>query len=68
MANILIDTDSYLKICDFGFCEKMTKDETKNKFCGTLITMAPEMIKIKMIKDQTYKRTVDWWSIGIIIY
>ena len=60
--NILIDKDGYLKITDFGFCKKI--DETRTyTLCGT-----PEYLTPEIILSQGYNKSVDWWSMGILIF
>ena len=64
MANILIEKNSDLKVCDFGLAYQFKTDgETENKSCGTPTTMAPEVINSK-----PYRMMPDWWSVGIILY
>ncbi|XP_026747295.1 cAMP-dependent protein kinase catalytic subunit-like [Trichoplusia ni] len=59
--NILINTNGYCKLCDFGFC-KIIKKKTWT-LCGTPEYLAPEII---MSKGYTF--SVDWWALGILIY
>lgn len=59
--NILIDTNGYLKLCDFGFC-KVLKKKTWT-LCGTPEYLAPEVILSK-----GYSFTVDWWALGVLIF
>ncbi|XP_059062031.1 cAMP-dependent protein kinase catalytic subunit 1-like [Achroia grisella] len=59
--NILVDSNGYIKICDFGFC-KVLKKKTWT-LCGTPEYLAPEVIRSK-----GYSFAVDWWALGILIY
>lgn len=59
--NILIDRNGYIKITDFGFC-KLIKDRTYT-LCGTPEYLAPEIIN-----NKGYGRSVDWWSLGVLLY
>jgi protein kinase A len=59
--NILIDTNGYLKVCDFGFC-KLLKKKTWT-LCGTPEYLAPEVIMSK-----GYSFSVDWWAVGVLIF
>ncbi|XP_050672694.1 cAMP-dependent protein kinase catalytic subunit alpha-like [Leptidea sinapis] len=59
--NILIDRTGYIKITDFGFC-KLIRGRTWT-LCGTPEYLAPEIILSK-----GYGMSVDWWSLGILIY
>lgn len=60
--NILIDVDGYIKITDYGFCKKVD-DQRTYTLCGTPEYLAPEIIL-----SQGYNKSVDWWSLGILIY
>ena len=52
-----------LVICDFGLAGEIIGNNLIEKKCGTLIYMAPEIIK-----NQKYDSLVDIWSVGIIMY
>lgn len=62
MENILLELDGNLKLIDFGL-SKILDDETTNTFCGTIDTIAPEVIN-----QLEYSCEIDWWSYGCIIY
>lgn len=59
--NILIDRTGYVKITDFGFC-KLIRGRTWT-LCGTPEYLAPEIILSK-----GYGMSVDWWSLGILLF
>ena len=59
--NLLIDTDGYLKLVDFGVAKKI--ENKTNTLAGTPTYMAPEIVK-----NEYYSFEVDWWSLGILTY
>ncbi|OCT69483.1 hypothetical protein XELAEV_18040794mg, partial [Xenopus laevis] len=62
--NILIDSTGYAKLADFGLCEKVVRRDGKIKgCCGTRNYLAPEMLT-----SEFYNESVDWWSVGVIMY
>lgn len=60
--NILINDDGYLKLADFGLA-KMLGEDIANSFCGT-----PEYLSPEMINGSGHDHTIDWWTLGILIY
>lgn len=59
--NMLINSDGYLKLTDFGFAKHCpTKTYT---LCGTPQYIAPEIIM-----NKGHGKPVDWWALGILIY
>lgn len=60
--NIVIDKYGYPVITDFGLCKENAEKSTSS-FCGTAEYMAPEVIL-----KEAYNKSVDWWSLGAIIY
>ncbi|GAA6014338.1 hypothetical protein JCM10207_005424 [Rhodosporidiobolus poonsookiae] len=62
--NILIDYVGHISLCDFGLSKlNMTDTETTNTFCGTPEYLAPELLL-----GHPYSRTVDWWTLGVLLY
>ncbi|PGH30636.1 AGC/PKA protein kinase [[Emmonsia] crescens] len=59
--NLLLDRHGHLKITDFGFAKEV-KDITWT-LCGTPDYLAPEVVSSK-----GYNMSVDWWSLGILIF
>jgi len=44
LENILIDSDGYLTLIDFGLAKILKEDEETQTFCGTPEYLAPEMV------------------------
>ncbi|KAK9480293.1 kinase-like domain-containing protein [Lipomyces japonicus] len=62
--NILLDYTGHIALCDFGLCKlNMAKDDKTNTFCGTPEYLAPELLL-----GQGYTKTVDWWTLGVLLY
>jgi protein kinase X len=59
--NVLINSNGYLKIADFG-CAKKIENKTYT-ICGTPEYMAPEILL-----NKGHSFPVDWWSLGILMY
>jgi len=60
--NLLLTDKGYLKITDFGFAKKIKEKRTWT-LCGTPDYLAPEVVS-----GQGHDRSVDWWTLGILIY
>lgn len=60
-SNLMIHTDGYLKLIDFGYA-KVSAGKTTT-LCGSPLYMAPEIFEGK-----PYGRSVDWWSMGVIVF
>ncbi|KAI0643118.1 AGC/Akt protein kinase [Trametes meyenii] len=62
--NILLDYTGHIALCDFGLCKLNMKDSDKtNTFCGTPEYLAPEILC-----GQGYNKTIDWWTLGVLLY
>jgi len=62
--NILLDYTGHIALCDFGLCKlNMSETEKTNTFCGT-----PEYIAPELLENQGYTKTVDWWTLGVLLY
>lgn len=59
--NLLLDSQGYLKVTDFGFCKKV-KHKTWT-MCGTPEYLAPEIIR-----SMGHGKGVDWWTVGIFLF
>lgn len=58
--NVMLDKDGHLVLTDFGLSKVAIDAHT---VCGTLEFTAPEIFEEKM-----YNRTVDYWSLGVMLY
>ncbi|KAF8890008.1 kinase-like domain-containing protein [Gymnopilus junonius] len=62
--NILLDYTGHIALCDFGLCKLNMKDNDKtNTFCGTPEYLAPEILS-----GNGYDKTIDWWTLGVLLY
>ncbi|KAI0731909.1 AGC/Akt protein kinase [Fomitopsis betulina] len=62
--NILLDYTGHIALCDFGLCKLNMKDsDTTNTFCGTPEYLAPEILS-----GHGYNKTIDWWTLGVLLY
>lgn len=60
----MIDYNGHIALCDFGLCKlNMSENERTNTFCGTPEYLAPELLL-----GQGYTKTVDWWTLGVLLY
>lgn len=63
--NILIDSEGHVKLTDFGLSKSNLQNQNNmtDSFCGTTEYLAPEIIK-----DKQYGYSVDWYSLGLVMY
>ncbi|KAI7830011.1 kinase-like domain-containing protein [Kickxella alabastrina] len=63
--NCLLDKHGHLVLTDFGLSKTaLGKDGRTSTFCGTPSYMAPEVLEL----STAYEFSVDWWSLGILLY
>lgn len=64
LDNLLLDSEGYVKIADFGLCkEGMGFGARTGTFCGT-----PEFLAPEVLTETSYTRAVDWWGLGVLIF
>mmetsp|Transcript_25677 Transcript_25677/g.44971 ORF Transcript_25677/g.44971 Transcript_25677/m.44971 type:complete len:345 (+) Transcript_25677:2746-3780(+) len=62
--NVLIDHEGYAKITDFGLSKENIMDNSStHTFCGTPEYLAPEILA-----RRGHNKSVDWWSLGALIF
>ncbi|KAJ1944449.1 hypothetical protein FBU59_002597 [Linderina macrospora] len=63
--NCLLSNTGHLVLTDFGLSKTaLGSDGRTNTFCGTPSYMAPEVLS----SAESYEFSVDWWSLGILLY
>jgi len=70
--NLLLSSKEYhatVKIADFGFATKVTKDSDLLQLVGTPPYFAPELSRLRdQAVNDGYGRPVDIWAMGVILY
>uniref|UniRef100_H2ZEV8 Uncharacterized protein n=1 Tax=Ciona savignyi TaxID=51511 RepID=H2ZEV8_CIOSA len=64
--NVLLSSDDafpQLKLCDFGFARIIGQKSFRRSVVGTPAYLAPEVLR-----KECYNRSLDMWSVGVIIY
>ncbi|XP_009318525.1 PREDICTED: cGMP-dependent protein kinase 2 isoform X4 [Pygoscelis adeliae] len=61
--NLILDAEGYIKLVDFGFAKKIGSGQKTWTFCGT-----PEYVAPEVILSKGHDCSVDFWSLGILVY
>lgn len=64
--NVLLSSDAafpQIKLCDFGFARIIGEKSFRRSVVGTPAYLAPEVLR-----NKGYNRSLDMWSVGVIIY
>lgn len=65
LENILLDTDGHIRLTDFGLSAKLEQNRLIHSFSGTALYLAPEIL---MDRGEGHGKSVDWWSLGVLIH
>ncbi|XP_062873901.1 cGMP-dependent protein kinase 2 [Trichomycterus rosablanca] len=61
--NLMLDSEGYVKLVDFGFAKMIKCGQKTWTFCGT-----PEYVAPEIILNKGHGLSVDFWSLGILIF
>ncbi|XP_071961798.1 serine/threonine-protein kinase D1-like isoform X2 [Antedon mediterranea] len=64
--NVLLSSEGdfpQVKLCDFGFARIIGEKSFRRSVVGTPAYLAPEVLR-----NKCYNRSLDMWSVGVIIY
>uniref|UniRef100_A0A3Q2YUX7 Protein kinase cGMP-dependent 2 n=1 Tax=Hippocampus comes TaxID=109280 RepID=A0A3Q2YUX7_HIPCM len=61
--NLMLDSEGYVKLVDFGFAKKMHGGQKTWTFCGT-----PEYVAPEIILNKGHNLSVDFWCLGILVF
>ncbi|KAF0683039.1 Aste57867_24892 [Aphanomyces stellatus] len=63
LENLVLDSQGYPKVLDFGFAKPDAVSERNGTMCGSLDYMAPEIVL-----REFHDHRADVWSFGILLY
>jgi serine/threonine protein kinase len=67
--NVLLDKLGHLRLADFGLAApRVTENQGARSICGTPAYIAPEMIRCGGRQGTGYGFSVDYWSMGSLMY
>lgn len=61
--NVLLDSDGYLCLTDFGLAKTLEGKAQAKSFAGSLYYFAPEILQ-----KSGHSFPVDWWTLGVFTY
>ncbi|KAK5641360.1 hypothetical protein RI129_009907 [Pyrocoelia pectoralis] len=61
--NLLLDSNGYVKLVDFGFAKKLQNGRKTWTFCGT-----PEYVAPEVILNKGHDISADYWSLGVLMF
>jgi len=64
LENILLGTDGYIRVTDFGLAKLLSDGCCRTyTLCGTPMYLAPEVVT-----GTGHGKGVDWWALGIMVF
>lgn len=63
LVDLKVDGSIHVKLADFGIASRFEPGQKLNVNCGSLMSVAPEMLKY-----QPYCQKIDSWALGVILY
>ena len=64
LDNVLLDHEGHIKMTDYGMCkEGIGSIMTSSNLCGMSNYIAPEILR-----GEEYGFSVDWWSLGVVLF
>ncbi|XP_015591477.1 cGMP-dependent protein kinase, isozyme 2 forms cD4/T1/T3A/T3B isoform X1 [Cephus cinctus] len=61
--NLLLDSQGYVKLVDFGFAKRLDHGRKTWTFCGT-----PEYVAPEVILNRGHDISADYWSLGVLMF
>ena len=64
--NILIDVAGHALLTDFGLA--LSDPQKRKQFCGSTEYIAPEVVRLRSVRDGEHDKAVDWWGLGAVLH